>query len=274
MEFQDRYEICKLLRKSRTGGLYLAVDQDLKRSVISRRFFTEKTENFLPSYEKKFVEEVRRAAIINHPHINTILDGGIDEYGPFVITIDQKTRTLNQQIADHDTFDESHIRFLAEQIIDALDHMHCNNIIHGAITGRSIVYFHEKNFAPLFMINDLCLRHLTNALLGEEYIGLDLVDSTLMAPELFTKYKPTEASDLYSVGHLIYMAMALGHPFANESYNNLKQLHSSGAMPPLSKFSNVSSKFEKWIHALIEPDLSKRTSTAKEALDSLKKIAR
>ena len=189
--FPERYEIRKLLRKSRTGGLYLAVDQRLKRLVISRRFFTEKIENFLPSYEKRFVEEIQKAAIINHPHINIILDGGVDEYGPFIITVDQKSRILNRQIADHDKFEEYQVRFLAEQIIDALHHMHCNNIIHGAITASSVVYFYEKNFAPLFMINDLCVRQFTNILLGEEYIGLDLVDPTMMAPELFTKYEPT-----------------------------------------------------------------------------------
>lgn len=268
--YKERYGIRKLLRKSRTGGLYLATDLKLKRSVISRRFFTEKVESFLPSYEEKFREEVRVVAAINHPHINTILDGGIDEYGPFVITMDQKIRTLNEQIADYGEFEESHVRFLAEQIIDALYHLHSNNTIHGAITASSVVYHYEKNFAPLFMINDLCVRQLTNSLLGEEYVGLNLVDATLMAPELFDQYKPTEATDLYSLGHLIYMVLAGGHPFANESYSRLKQLHSTGSMPPLSSYANLSPTFEKWIHALIEPDLSKRTSTAIEAIESLK----
>lgn len=271
---KSRYNTCKLLRKSRTGGLYLAVDESLKRSVVSRRFFTEDIEEFLPFYQQDFLENVRTCAKINHPHINTIIDGGIDEYGPFVITLHQKTRSLNSQITNHSKFDERKALFFAEQIIDALDHMHSNDVIHGAITASSVVCFYEKNFTPLFMINDLYVRQFTNTLLGEEYIGLNLVDTTVMAPELFDKYQPTVASDLYSIGHLLYMSLAGGHPFANESYSNVKQLHANGAMPNLSKFATISPGFESWIHALIEPNLAKRISTAKEALDLLKAVIR
>ena len=269
MTEENRYKITELIRKSRTGGIYKATDTKLEREIAMRRFFTDDSKPYLENYHDNFITESASLGKIQHPNIRSWYDAGIDSDGPYLTSQSQVGNLIYDKVSKDGKLSEDEVYKMAQQLLEAFLVIHKVGYTHGALTTRSIAYTQKNLVSPRFQLIDLGLNQFTKIIFGEEYGDIKIADPTITAPELFKNYTPNASSDLFSIGQILYICLAGGHPFAEVAVNELQQQHAENKMPPLSKYINVSLKFEKWIHSLIQADPSKRPESAQEALNSL-----
>ncbi len=269
---EERYEIIKLLGKGRTGGVYEAEDTLLGRKVAMRRFFSQSSFSDVSEHQEEFVTVAQSLSALQHPNLLRVFDAGVDEDGAFIISQLLKGDTLHNRLKEGalplaDVYD------LAQQMLDALSAAHQAGFIHGAITPGSIMMTPRARGGFLYVILDMGLCRLAPLIQGEDSVLAMMADPALLAPELFDGSAADERADLYMLGHLLYMSLAGGHPFAGHSLEECAKLHKEG-LPPLSEYAaDAPPEFIAWIDKLCQIQPENRPENVAQALNSLPEIS-
>ena len=232
---EERYEIIKLLGKGRTGGVYEAEDTRLKRKVAMRRFFSQCEQTSVSDYKDDFVSISQNLSALQHPNLLRVYDAGVDADGAFIISQLMKGDTLHNRLKENplsawDVYD------VANQMLDALSTAHHAGFVHGAITPGSILMSPRARGGHLYVILDMGLCRLAPLIQGEDSVLSMMADPAILAPELFDGSQADARADLYMLGHILYMCLAGGHPFAGESLEKCRDLHKEG-LPPLKTYA-------------------------------------
>lgn len=268
----ERYTIKHLIRKSNIGGVYMATDNTLEREVVVRRFFKEESSSYKEGYEKRFLEKCENFAQIEYLNINSWLDSGIDDDGPYIVSPARVGNSIYGIITQEGPISEYEVYEMAKQCLEGFLVMHDMGLHYGAFTTRSVAFAKKTVNKPRALLMDLGLNDLVKIVLGKNMGDLNLADPSLTAPELFDDFKPTRQSDFFSLGQLCYISLAGGHPLACESDEDIQKVYNSNQLEPLSYHAAVSPGFEAWINGLLRADPQERPKFAKEALASLDKI--
>ena len=84
----ERYEIREALAQGGVGEVYRAFDKSLQREVALKRLKPPKLDDFIEaggvqiSAPDDLLQEARTLSSLQHPHIVTIYDMGVDDDGP------------------------------------------------------------------------------------------------------------------------------------------------------------------------------------------------
>ena len=265
----ERYEINSLIGKGRTGGVYAAKDNELGKTVAVRRFYSTEGDTSSADWKEEFMAISQSLGNLQDPNILSVLDAGIDEDGAFLVAQLIEGERLSDFVVKT-PLDEHQAHEMASQLLDALALSHEAGFIHGAITAGSITLTHRPRGGFRYIIMDMGLSRLAPLIQGADSSYAMMADPALLAPELFDDEPATAASDCYMLGQLIYLSLIGGPPFALKPIETAKELHLSGALPPLSQYqAAISPAFIDWISTLTNPDVAMRPQSAAAALQTL-----
>ena len=268
---EERYEIIKLLGKGRTGGVYEAEDTNLTRKVAMRRFFCQSSTSDVSEHVDEFVAVAQSLSALQHPNLLRVFDAGVDDDGAFIISQLLKGDTVHNRLKEG-ALPLSDVYDLAQQLLDALSSAHHAGFVHGAITPGSILMTPRARGGFLYVILDMGLSRLAPLIQGKDSILSMMADPAILAPELFDGSTADEQADLYMVGHILYMCLAGGHPFAGNPLEECEVLHRAG-LPALEEFApDTPVEFISWINWLCQIQPSDRPSDVAEAIATLPKI--
>lgn len=269
---EDRYEITTLLGKGRTGGVYIAQDNQLRRKIAIRRFLP-----ILEGFEEaewtaEFLEVAQALSAHKHTGLLDILEADIDEDGPYLSTEWIENGHRLSEWVTKQPLDEDAAIDLARQLLSAFGSAHELNIFHGALTAGSVWRIPKPDSQPHYVVMDMGLAKLASLALGHQPAYAKMADAALLAPEIFDEKPATECSDCYMLGQLIYLSILGGHPFALQDIAQVEQSHKKGSLPPLTNYrTDISKALIDWLEWLSQPDPCKRPQTTKEALSALPK---
>ena len=268
---EERYEINSLIGKGRTGGVYAAEDTQLKRSVAVRRFYTAGGDTSSADWEDEFLTISQNLGNLHASNLLTVLEAGVDDDGAFLVTNFIEGKRLSERVTKA-PLDEHVALDMASQLLDGLASSHEAGFIHGALTAGSIMLAERPRGGYRYIIMDMGLSRLAPLIQGVDSCYAMMADPALLAPELFDGEPATAASDCYMLGQLIYLSLIGGHPFALKPLDTIKELHQTGALPPLSDYiEGLTPAFTEWISVLTNPDIAMRPQSAAEALTTLPK---
>jgi len=121
------YEILEPLGAGGMGEVYLAEDTRLGRKVaikvLPEEFASE------PQRLARFEQEARAAAALNHPHIATVHDIGVDDDVHFIVQEYLQGRTLRERL-DHGPLALDEALAIATEVAEALAAAHRAGIVH------------------------------------------------------------------------------------------------------------------------------------------------
>ena len=267
-----RYKIVKFLREGKAGSIHEARDISLERNVVFRRL-NAKPEHLADEESKEiFIELACKVGGILHPNIAAVYDAGVDDEGAYIIGQLIEGKVFLDYIKEYGTLSEFEAFELAKQVLDALLAAKFAGIAHGAIGLRSIMVSKKKSGHPQFTILDLGIHAIAPIIADADSTSKNLTHAYLKAPELFDNEEPTELSDLYALGHLLYISLSGGHPFAGKTNQEVESCHRQGSIKPLYRYADVNKRFENWIHLLIDPNIDKRPASLSEAAKYLEFI--
>lgn len=266
----QRYIIKQQFGAGRAGAVYHAFDAELGRNVAFRRFDAHRYLFNDPQWRTRYYEVVGDLCRINHSNILSVLDAGIDELGPYLVSAHVEGTRLSK-IMNGKGLEIDVLHSLAHQCLEALQAAEEYGFYHHALCPSSILGGPKISGGYQFILMDLGHSKLIPLLRGGDTSTLSAtLDSALMAPEVYDGRPQGIKSSLYMVGQLLYWAAVGGHPLAGLPLDLARAKHGAGEIPFLRAYrSDMPENFRRWIYWLIEPDPADRPLSAAVALSQL-----
>ncbi len=212
-----RYEIVREIGRGAMGVVYEGRDLSLMRPVALKTLLLEPlAEELREPFEKRFYQEARAAAGLQHPCIVVVYEIGIDAAADaFFISLEfLRGRTLEDVIAEGPMpwRDALHI---AGRLADALSHAHENGIVHRDIKPGNVMIL--KKGEPKIM--DFGVAKLDSSKLTSQ--GDVLGSPGYMAPEQALEARVDPRSDIFSLGTVLYEALTGKRAFGKGTFSEI-----------------------------------------------------
>ncbi len=198
-----RYELLNQLGAGGMGRVHRALD-GLTGRVVSLKLCARNNGGGLE--EEALAREFRLLAALRHPNLVEVLDYGVDpELGAFVVT-ELYENALELRLAAAGAGLRGQLGLIA-QLLDAVDYLHQQGVIHRDLKPGNVVVVHEWVRVLDFGIS---------AEVEELAYGARLAGTMgYLAPELLTGARPSVASDLWAVGVIAGEVLTGRHPLPN-----------------------------------------------------------
>ncbi|MED1802617.1 Stk1 family PASTA domain-containing Ser/Thr kinase [Brevibacillus porteri] len=258
-----RYQI-----ESRVGGggmaiVYKAKDLILNRpvavKVLRSQFGTD--EDFV----NRFRREAQAVASLSHPNVVGVYDVGQEGDTYYMVMEYIEGYTLKEVIIQRGALPVEEAVRIAEQICDALDHAHQNQIIHRDIKPHNIMIGKNgrvkvTDFGIARAVTSATITH-TNAMLGSVHY---------FSPEQARGGITGEKSDIYSLGIVLYEMVTGELPFSGDSPISVALKHLQEPLPePRQVNPAIPQSVENVILKALVKDPFLRYASASEMLEDL-----
>ncbi|MEN6520168.1 MAG: protein kinase [Armatimonadota bacterium] len=201
-----RYEI---LEKSGDGSffsVYKARDKVLNRLVAVKTMVPQYSQN--REFAERMTEETQMVADLNHPNIAKVLEADNDNGTYFTAVEYVRGINLKERIRRTAPFTISYAVDIAIAVGSALEYAHRQGVVHGDVRPQNIL----TNSEGQVKLTDFgTARALSAFPVIREAVMLRSVH--YMAPEVIRGEAPEPASDVYSLGVVLYEMLTGSVPF-------------------------------------------------------------
>jgi serine/threonine-protein kinase len=206
----DRYTLVEPLGNGGMAEVYLARDNSLGREValkVLRERYAD---------DEEFVERFRREAIsaaaLNHPNVVQVYDRGRTENGAFYMAMEYVPGgTLKERMKAEGSIAPREAAEIASQVADALAIAHDRGIVHRDVKPQNVLLAASGEAK----VSDFGIARAAST---ETMTQTDAVLGTLayMSPEQVRGERVGPASDLYSLGVVLYEMLTGGLPYRGD----------------------------------------------------------
>jgi CheY-like chemotaxis protein len=267
-----RFRIGRLLGAGGMGAVYEAAREDLAQMRVAVKVL-HATLACDETLLARFRREAETVGALNHPNIVRILDFQSQEGEPAFLVMELLDGvSLRQELTRYGQFSQVRTVFIASQILAALAAVHRAQVIHRDIKPENIVLTSISGLADIVKVLDFGVAKVLNASPGDTLTqaGTVLGTPTYMAPEHARGAAIDIRSDLYSVGAIMYEALAGRAPFAGDNYNALLFAIQQGTPPPLEELrSDLDPELIRVVTHAMATDANLRFQNAEEMAQAL-----
>jgi eukaryotic-like serine/threonine-protein kinase len=263
----ERYELLGQIGSGGMGHVFLAHDRVLDRNVALKMLKAHYAEN------KEFVEHFRReaksAASISHPHIVPVFDGGETGDGTYYIAMEYLPGgTLNDRIASGRRLPPRAVVEVGLEIARALQAAHRRGVIHRDIKPRNILITDSGHIK----VTDFGIARAAEATTVSDF-GDILGSAKYMSPEQAAGDHVGPASDLYSLGVVLYEMLTGTVPYAVDTPWDVAVEHSGGPPPrPREVNPEVPEGLDTLVMRLLASDSEDRYASATQLIKELRRV--
>jgi serine/threonine protein kinase len=219
--FEDRFEILGHVASGGFSRIYRATQLGLEREVALKILRPEHVagaaidrERF-DEWARRFEREARLVSQLRDPHTVTVHDYGRTDDGLLYIVFEYiDGKTIAEKRIDT-PFSHERVVDILLQILFSLEEAHHHNVLHRDIKPANIMLYEHLGRQDRVKVLDFGIAQIAqigeNA--GEDLTreGFILGTPRYMAPEQLRNHELTAASDLYSLG-LVVWEMLVGQP--------------------------------------------------------------
>ena len=251
----ERYQVSDEIGQGGMGTVYRAHDRVLDRDVALKVLTSVRLGT---QGRSRLLAEAQTVAKLSHPNIVTVFDAGEVDEQPFVVMEYIQGTTLNQ--TDVEGFKA--IIEVAKQICTALQYAHEQNIVHRDLKPENVIIQPDG----VLRLMDFGLAISTSSRMTEN--GLITGTVAYMSPEQAFGYEITPASDLYSLGVMLYELTTKTLPFvADDALAIITQHIHAPVVPPRAKNEQIPSTLNDLIVRLLNKEPLERPGSAAEVLE-------
>ncbi|MBS1964787.1 MAG: protein kinase [Chloroflexi bacterium SZAS-1] len=220
------YEIRECLGRGGFGAVFRALQPGVAREVAIKVILPQLAD--LPDFIRRFEAEAQTIARLEHPHIVPLYDYWREPGGAYLVMRYLRGGTLHALIQRGPLALTLAARLL-EQVGAALSAAHRQGVVHRDLKPANILLDADANFylADFGIAKDLGDAELSDL----TQVGAVIGSPTYLSPEQIRAEPVTLRTDIYSLGIVLYEALAGAKPFQGTAPAELIQQHLSTPLP-------------------------------------------
>jgi eukaryotic-like serine/threonine-protein kinase len=260
-----RYRVESTLGSGGMAVVYRAEDDILGRAVALKTLHHHYAE--MPSFRRRFRQEARAMASLDHENIVKVYDISQDGEVPFIVVECVSGRDLGDLLGDRrrsGRLSEQSVRRMAIQLLHALSYAHRRGIIHRDIKPSNILLTSEGTVK----VADFGIARIVeedDAGDAGEIVG----SARYMSPEQLRGEDATPRSDVYSVGVLLYHCLTGRPPFSGDVKSLARQHIHKDPTPPRRLNKRITPEMEAVIMKALSKKPRDRYFSANAMLDDI-----
>ncbi len=259
------YEILSKIAEGGMGTVYKARSLRTGEFVAVKILLPSTAKN--PVLLKRFEQECRAAATLEHEHVVRVLDYCGVGASPYLVMEYVDGESLGRRIEREGPLDENEAIRLIAQVCEGLHKAHKQRLIHRDVKPDNILVTRDG----IAKLTDLGLVKNADDELNLTKTGRGLGTPNFMAPEQFRNAKNADVRcDIYSLGATLYMAVTGEVPFGKVGPLDCWMRKIRNELPaPREVNPNISERVDWAIRRAMSADPEQRPASCKEFVEDL-----
>lgn len=262
-----RFRVEDIIGRGGMAIVYRAFDLKTHQTVALKVLREEYEDD--PEYKERFKREVEVNKKLIHPNVVNAIDSGFVSGVSYIAFEYVDGQTLKEVIHDHGRMEQEEAVHCALSILAALSHAHQRGIIHRDVKSQNVMITRNGQVK----IADFGIAGLadTKTLTSD---GNVMGSVHYFSPEQAKGMRATSASDLYSVGIILY-EMLTGHvPFEGETAVSVAMMHLMETPKPVAEEASVCRAVELIVERALQKEPRDRYQNAESMIRDLRRALR
>ncbi|MBA2266128.1 MAG: serine/threonine protein kinase [Chloroflexi bacterium] len=223
----DRYRIDEPVARGGMARVYRARDVRLERDVAVKVLSHPYADD--PAFTDRFLAEARAVASLSHPSLVHVYDSGSDGEAHFIVMeLLDRHRSLRQAIDEGGPMAREDVLRIGRELLAGLRAVHDRGLVHCDVKSGNVML----GPGPAKLIDFGIARPPHEGLEGSTSIG----SLQFMSPEQLHGEALTPASDLFSLGVVLYEALTATMPYEGRTPEEISAAHLAHAVRAPSTF--------------------------------------
>jgi serine/threonine protein kinase len=226
MKTVSRYRLERPLGHGGMASVYLGHDTELDRSVAVKLLAENAAGD--DGLRKRFVREARLAARLSHPNVVSVFDAGEEDGRPYIVMEHVQGKTL----AEVGQLPPERARELGLQAARGLAQAHAAGLVHRDIKPQNLLL---REDGTLKIADFGIARAAEGTALTQA--GTVIGTAAYLSPEQALGEQATPASDVYSLGAVLYELLTGTPPYEFDSLADLAEKQRQHAIRPVRELA-------------------------------------
>lgn len=278
---RDRYRIVRLIGRGGMGEVYEAVDLETDGPVAVKTVISK----LLGSVKviARFRREIELSRRISHPNVLHIYDvfelpprtddpEGTQADSPCMVMEYLEGETLADRLGDGRRVPPGEARGLVIQMAEALAAAHRADVVHRDLKPDNIFLVPQGDGATRVVLTDFGVARPNSPDQEDSFTATDVIvgTPTYMAPEQLELEEALPASDIYTLGLVIYEMLTGKFPFEGETAIQVVFMRvQEDPIPPRHFMPELDDVWDHLILRCLERDPAERICNAGEVVTIL-----
>ena len=252
-----RYQLLEPLGKGGMAVVYRARDLMLERLVAVKVLREDYSAD--PAFLERFRQEAKAAANLSHPNIVTVHDFGLDNGQLFLVMEYVPGTDLKMLIKQRGRFSPEEAVPLLIQACAGIGYAHRAGLVHCDVKPQNMLVTPDMRLK----VADFGIARALSTIHPDEQSDVVWGSPQYFAPEQASGAAPAPASDVYSLGIIMYEMLTGSLPFQATTATDLARLHVEVEPPLLSEMiPDISPTLEQILAKVLSKEPSQRYRTA------------
>jgi serine/threonine-protein kinase len=257
MLLNNRYQLLEQLGSGGMSDVFRARDLMLERSVAIKVLHEDYSND--EAFQQRFRQEARAAANLSHPNIVTVHDFGFDHGQLFLVMEYIPGKDLKTILRQRGRFSVEEAIPLMVQACAGIGYANRAGLVHCDIKPHNMIVTPDARLK----VTDFGIARALSTILPDERADVVWGSPQYFSPEQAAGEAPSPASDVYSLGVVLYEVLTGALPFTAPSSEELARMHLTTPPIPLSEYvPDIPSALEQIVLKVLSKEPAARYRTA------------
>lgn len=253
----NRYQLLEPIGSGGTAVVFKAYDKMLERPVAIKILREDYATD--PEFLDRFKQEAKAAANLSHPNIVTVYDFGFDNEQVFIVIEHIDGTDLKTLIRRKGKFSVDDTVGLMAQACAGVGYAHRAGLVHCDIKPHNMLVSHDFRLK----VTDFGIARALATIHPDEKSEIVWGSPHYFAPEQAAGKPPSPASDVYSLGVILYEMLTGQLPFDASDSTELSRMHRTQTpVPPRQINPLIPQNLEEITLKVLSKEPSARYRTA------------
>jgi serine/threonine-protein kinase len=257
MLLNNRYQLLERLGSGGMSDVFRARDLMLERSVAIKVLHEDYSND--EAFQQRFRQEARAAANLSHPNIVTVHDFGLDHGQLFIVMEYIPGKDLKTILRQRGRFSVDEAIPLMVQACAGIGYAHRAGLVHCDVKPHNMIVTPDARLK----VTDFGIARALSTIMPDERADVVWGSPQYFSPEQATGEAPSPASDVYSLGVVLYEVLTGALPFTAPTSEELARMHlETPPIPPSEYVPDIPAALEQIVLKVLSKEPAARYRTA------------